>query len=104
MERGSGTAAVRVPVTVDDVQAVVASIVTGRPRRRALAIDHAPATATGWELLIDGQRFFPRMLADIEAARSDVHIIIFGYRPGRIGDAFRDLLVRKVRDGVPVRL
>jgi cardiolipin synthase len=97
-------ASVPSPMTADRARDVVASIIGGRPHRKALALDLAPATATSWELLIDGQAFFPRMLADIEAARSDVHIIIFGFRPGRIGDSFRDLLVRKVRDGVAVRL
>ena len=36
------------------------------------------------------------MLADIEAATSDVHIIIFGFKAGEIGTRFRDLLIRKV--------
>ena len=75
-----------------------------RPERRPLAIDFAPAIATDWELLIDGPAFFPRILADIEAAQSDVHVLIFGYRPGKIGTSFRDALIAKVRQGVPVRL
>ena len=61
-----------------------------RPQRRPLAIDFAPAIATDWELLIDGPAFFPRILADIEAAQSDVHVLIFGYRPGKIGTSFRE--------------
>ena len=36
------------------------------------------------------------MLADIEAATSDVHILIFGFKAGEIGNRFRDLLVKKV--------
>ena len=75
-----------------------------RGERRPLAVDFAPALATDWELLIDGPAFFPRMLADIDQARSDVHILIFGYRPGKIGTQFRDALVAKVSAGVPVRL
>ena len=35
---------------------------------------------------------------------SDVHIIIFGFKAGEIGSRFRDLLIRKVGEGVPVRL
>ena len=44
------------------------------------------------------------MLADIEAATSDVHILIFGFKAGEIGNTFRDLLVRKVGEGVGVRM
>ena len=44
------------------------------------------------------------MLADIEAAQSDVHIIIFGFKAGEIGSRFRDLLIKKVGEGIPVRL
>ena len=44
------------------------------------------------------------MLADIEAAQSDVHIIIFGFKAGEIGSRFRDLLIKKEGKGIPVRL
>jgi hypothetical protein len=92
MERASSTgsrrAAIPQPVGAEYAQELVGSIVTGRPHRRALAVELAPAAVTSWELLVDGQAFFPRMLADIEAATSEVHIIIFGFRPGRIGDSF----------------
>ncbi len=99
-----GRGATGATLTADRACETVGSIVQGHPRRRDLVVHLAPAIATSWVLLIDGAAFFPRLLADIEAARSDIHIIIFGFRPGTIGDAFRDLLVRKVREGVPVRL
>ena len=77
----------------------------GRPPARArLTLDFEPAAATRWDLLIDGAAFFPAMLADIEAATSDVHILIFGFKAGEIGNRFRDLLVRKVGEGVDVRI
>jgi cardiolipin synthase len=77
----------------------------GRPPARArLTLDFEPAIATRWDLLIDGAAFFPAMLADIEAATSDVHILIFGFKAGEIGNRFRDLLVRKVGEGVDVRI
>jgi cardiolipin synthase len=72
--------------------------------RRSLSLQFEPAVATSWELLIDGPSFFPHLLADIEAAQSDVHIIIFGFKPGEIGNRFRDLLIKKVGEGVGVRL
>ena len=91
-------------VTPGEARGLVEAALGQRPERRALTIDFDPATATSWELLIDGPAFFPRILADIESATSDVHIIIFGFKAGEIGTRFRDLLIRKVGEGVPVRL
>jgi cardiolipin synthase A/B len=91
-------------VTPEAARGLVEAVLGQRPERRPLTIDFAPATATTWELLIDGPTFFPRMRGDIEAATSDVHIIIFGFKAGEIGNRFRDLLIRKVGEGVPVRL
>ena len=100
----AGSNAVSPGVTPEASRALVEAVLGQRPERRPLTIDFAPATATSWELLIDGPAFFPRMLGDIEAATSDVHIIIFGFKAGEIGTRFRDLLIRKVGQGVPVRL
>jgi cardiolipin synthase len=91
-------------VAAADARARVEAVLGRRPERRPLSINFAPATATSWELLIDGPAFFPRILADIEAARSDVHVIIFGFKPGEIGNRFRDVMVRKAGEGVHVRL
>jgi cardiolipin synthase len=44
------------------------------------------------------------MLEDVETAQHQVHILIYGYKPGRIGTRFRDALVAKAREGVEVRL
>jgi cardiolipin synthase len=100
----AGSDAASPGVTPEASRALVEAVLGQRPERRPLTIDFAPATATSWELLIDGPAFFPRMLGDIEAATSDVHIIIFGFKAGEIGTRFRDLLLRKVGQGVPVRL
>lgn len=100
----AGSNAASPGVTPEASRALVEAVLGQRPERRPLTIDFAPATATSWELLIDGPAFFPRMLGDIEAATSDVHIIIFGFKAGEIGTRFRDLLIRKVGQGVPVRL
>ena len=62
----------------------------------------APASAA--ELFVGGQRFYPPMLADIEAAASSVHINQFGFRPGDVGERFAAALVAKARSGVPVRI
>lgn len=73
-------------------------------RRADLAMTFAPSTATSVEPLLHGRRYFPRMLADIEAARDHVHLLIYGFKPGAIGTTFRDALAAKVREGVSVRL
>ena len=97
-------AATREPVAPLRARALVEAALGGRGERRRLTLDFAPAVATGWDLLIDGPAIFPRMLADIEAATSDVHILIFGFKDGEIGGQMRDLLVRKAGDGVGVRV
>ena len=62
------------------------------------------ALAASSEVLVEGRTFYPRMLEDIEAATSSVHVNQFGFRPGAIGDVFADALVRKAGSGVPVRV
>jgi cardiolipin synthase len=83
-----------------------AEIVAGRdrPDKRDLAISFAPSTATDVEPLLHGTSYFPRMLEDIGAATSSVHLLIYGFQQGEIGTAFRDALVAKARAGVEVRL
>ncbi|HET7830313.1 MAG TPA: phospholipase D-like domain-containing protein, partial [Candidatus Limnocylindrales bacterium] len=93
------------PVPVEAARGLVeAALAGGRAHRRQLALNLEPARATAVELLVDGPAFFPRLMADIEAATTDVHILIFGFKDGEIGGRVRDLLVRKVAEGVPVRL
>jgi cardiolipin synthase len=72
--------------------------------RRDLALAFAPAAASRLELLVEGREFYPRMLDDIAAARTSVHINQFGFRPGRVGNRFADALVAKAEEGVAVRL
>jgi cardiolipin synthase A/B len=47
--------------------------------------------------------FFPRIFADVEAARSSVHILMFGWREGDVGMRMAELLERKLAEGVEVR-
>ena len=68
----------------------------------ALAFDESSASSA--EVLVEGEQFYPPMLADIESAETSVHINQFGFRPGVVGDRFADALIRKAKDGVPVRL
>ncbi len=83
---------------------MVEAVLGQKPVRSQLTLDFVPSRATRWDLLIDGASFFPSLLRDIEAATTDVHILIFGFKAGEIGNEFRDLLVRKVDEGVGVRV
>jgi cardiolipin synthase len=69
-----------------------------------LAVPFDPARVATFELLIDGTSFFPRILDDIRAARSSVHIIQYGIRPGAVYDQFGPVLKEKSRQGVAVRV
>jgi cardiolipin synthase A/B len=68
------------------------------------AMDFAWSTAATIEPLVEGANFFPRILADIEAAQSSVHILMFGWREGEIGTEMAALLERKLEEGVEVRV
>src|SRR4051812_20643762 len=68
----------------------------------ALAFDESSAASA--EVLVEGEQFYPPMLADIESATTSLHINQFGFRPGVVGDRFAEALMRKAAEGVPVRL
>ena len=71
---------------------------------RDAALDFAWSTAATLDPWADGVHFFPRILADIEAARSSVHILMFGWREGEVGMRMAALLERKLAEGVEVRV
>jgi cardiolipin synthase A/B len=75
---------------------------SGRPHDAALPF--AWSTAATIEPLVEGREFFPRIFADVEAARSSVHILMFGWREGEIGTNMAALLRRKLGEGVEVRV
>jgi len=69
-----------------------------------LAFAFDETTAASAEILVEGGSFYPPMLADIESAETSVHINQFGFRPGVVGDRFADALIRKVKEGVAIRI
>jgi cardiolipin synthase len=75
-----------------------------RVRRADLAQTFAPAISTAVEPLLHGRRYFPRMLEDIAAATDHVHLLIYGYKAGDIGETFLTALAAKAAAGVEVRL
>jgi cardiolipin synthase len=72
-------------------------------RSQDAALPFAWSTAATIEPLVEGVRFFPRIFEDVEAARSSVHILMFGWREGEVGLRLAGLLHRKLADGVEVR-
>ena len=69
-----------------------------------LAVALAPSSVSSFQLEIDGQSFFPRILDDIRAARTSVHIAEYGFKPGQLADELVPILQDKARQGVPVRM
>jgi cardiolipin synthase A/B len=68
------------------------------------AFDFAWSTAATIDPLVEGRTFFPRIFEDVEAARSSVHVLMFGWREGDVGTRMAQLLERKLADGVEVRV
>jgi cardiolipin synthase len=68
------------------------------------ALDFAWSTAATIDPWAEGVNFFPRIFADVEAATSSVHILMFGWREGEVGTKMAALLEQKLADGVEVRV
>src|SRR3954470_23723693 len=54
------------------------------------------STAATIEPWVEGESFFPRIFADVEAASSSVHILMFGWREGVGGLGMAEVLRRNV--------
>ena len=76
----------------------------GGTRPHDAAFEFAWSTAATIEPWPEGANFFPRIFADVEAARSSVHILMFGWREGDVGKRLAALLERKLAEGVQVRV
>ncbi|MBB5193652.1 cardiolipin synthase [Silvimonas terrae] len=73
--------------------------------KMGLATTEMPTvTCTRFDLLVDGGATYEAIFAAIEAATRQVHLEYYIYEPDGIGTALRDLLIRKARQGVQVRL
>jgi cardiolipin synthase len=73
-------------------------------RRRDEAITFAPTHVTSVELLLKGQRYFPRILDDIASAKDHVHMLFYAIRPGSIADAVVEALDDRARAGLEVKV
>lgn len=70
-------------------------------RRNSFAVVTTRNRAT---LLQDAQEKYPRLYADIEAARTTIHLEYFSWASDATMARFNELLVRKAAEGVKVRL
>jgi len=90
--------------TEDGRTAVYQAAIADRVAAADFATPFAPTRVSTVELLIDGPNFFPRILDDIRAARSSIHIVQYGFRQGDIAAQFTSALKEKARQGVAVRV
>jgi cardiolipin synthase A/B len=68
------------------------------------ALPFAWSTAATIDPWVEGRVFFPKIFADVESARSSIHILMFGWREGEIGMRMARLLEQKLAEGVEVRV
>jgi len=62
------------------------------------------ASGNAVRLLINGEGKFPEVIKALENARHHIHLEYYIYDDDAIGNAIKDLLIRKAREGVQVRL
>jgi cardiolipin synthase A/B len=92
------------PVGNDELRGHAERLLTTPVNREDLALAFAESSASTVEVLVEGRSFYPPMLADLASAESSIHVNQFGFRPGKVGGEFAEVLVAKARAGVPVRL
>ena len=92
-------------VTAAGAQAATTAFVR-RPgvRPHDACLPFAWSSAATIEPMVEGREFFPRIFADVEAAGSSVHVLMFGWREGEVGLRMAALLRRKLAEGVEVRV
>ncbi len=79
-------------------------VTTGERRPSAAAFSFAPSTAATSQPWVDGTSFFPKILDDINNAQSSVHILMYGWKDGDVGQAFSAAVRAKAAEGVDVRI
>jgi cardiolipin synthase len=90
------------PAGARDRAAVLMSLT--RIRRRDEAITFAPTSVTSVELILKGQRYFPRILEDIAAARDHIHMLFYAIRPGAVAESVIEALAERASAGLEVKV
>lgn len=91
-------------ITAEDAQIAAEEFAAENRHPFDIALEYEWSTAATIEAWPDGVEFFPRIFADIEGAESSVHIIMFGWKSGELGNEMANLVERKLAEGVEVRL
>ena len=92
-------------IAAEDSRSAVSDYVNqNSPSLDDLGIPLAQSSLSSPEFFLDGTTFFPAMLADIRGATSSIHMQMFGFLPGDVGDEFADALIERAGAGVEVRL
>jgi cardiolipin synthase len=74
------------------------------PLTNETALTFAPTTNNQIETLVDGAEFFPKLIEDLRSAKHSIHIVQYGFKPGKLGDEIAAILADKARAGVKVRV
>ena len=56
------------------------------------------------KIFTDGKEKFEKLIQDIQGADTEIHILYFIYKKDHLGNQIRDLLIKKAKQGVKVRL
>jgi cardiolipin synthase len=79
-------------------------VARSNPKPADVGVPYAWSTAATIEPWPEGKSFFPKIFVDIDKAKSSVHILMFGWREGTVGNELTNLLIRKLKEGVEVRI
>lgn len=91
-------------ITTDGAMAAVAKFCAGDPVPDDVGLSYQRSTAATIEPWGGGPQFYPRLFDDIASARSSIHILMFGWKPGVPGGKLTELLLAKLAAGVEVRI
>ncbi len=91
-------------ISATEAEAATAEFVAGDLGPHDVGLDYAWSTAASVEPWAEGATFYPKIFDDVAGAESSVHILMFGWKPGDVGDELTSLLVDRLADGVEVRI
>ncbi len=91
-------------VTPDAAMAAAAEFAAQDRAPRDVGLSYAWSTAATVEPWATGVEFYPRILDDVAAAHTSVHIVMFGWKPGVPAQALVEVLLAKLQQGVEVRI
>ncbi|MCP5035653.1 MAG: hypothetical protein GY939_27965, partial [Actinomycetia bacterium] len=90
-------------ITADTAQRTTELFAASNTAPADIKFDYAWSTAATVEPWPEGVEFYPRLFADIGQAKSSIHIIMFGWKPGDVSDDLVEILEAKRAEGVEVR-